>query len=502
MIAETPDLVYDKSQLNGLNKYQKDGVYLIETIHQAYPRLDNKISQEVFEKEKEKLLSDLSLISNDQDFEIRLQRFVALLQDAHSSVAVDYSTPGGGYPIRLFKEKTNWIIANIDQAMDSTLIGSKVVSVNNISMSDIESMAWRLESGENIYWTNLHFSYNLYFPSYWEALGIIKSNDDKLDIVLDKNGVERIISLYPNQKAVPHDVQVNEGDYPFTRKQNNGFYYKTDKEENYAYLQMNTSLDYVSIKSEIGSYTNFFIRPFALSYLKKQKKDAMNFGITLQSLFKEIHEKGIGNLIIDLRYNNGGDERTGKQLVWYLGKDDIKPYTAYIKVSDYFKQTVKLDYKKYNNLYKAKHGKTIPNREVNLNTEVTGQNYFDDITNANSPYLLDTTIPKFKGKVYVLIGNMTFSAAMILATTIKDNGLAVFVGQPTGNQPTCQTYYSNFKLPNTKKIIKLSYVYMERPDPIQNAEKALYPHITVDSSFQDFIDGKDPGFEYILNTIK
>jgi hypothetical protein len=33
----------------------------------------------------------------------------------------------------------------------------------------------------------------------------------------------------------------------------------------FAYLQMNKALDYVSIKSEIGNYTNFITKPIALN---------------------------------------------------------------------------------------------------------------------------------------------------------------------------------------------------------------------------------------------
>ena len=49
LMATTPKLVYDKSQTKGLNNYQKDAIYLTETIKQAYPRLGDKLSAEAFE---------------------------------------------------------------------------------------------------------------------------------------------------------------------------------------------------------------------------------------------------------------------------------------------------------------------------------------------------------------------------------------------------------------------------------------------------------------------
>lgn len=504
LMATTPDLVYDKSQTKGLNNYQKDAIYLIETIKQAYPRLGDKLSAETLEKEKNLLLQDLSRIDNNLDFEIRLQKFIALLKDGHSKVTVDYPTSEPGeYPVAFFKEKDRWVLANINRMVaDSSAIGCQVISVNGIAMEEIEFRAGKLENGENEFWTNLLLSSHQRLPSYWKALEVTAGNDYKLDVVIIKEGEEKLFTVYPDSKARGYQLPFKPGATPFTKQQNEGFYYKTDKEGNYAYLQMNTCLDYVSVKSEIASYTHLFIRPFALAYLKKQKKDARNFGLTLQSLFKEINEKEIDNLIIDLRNNTGGDERTGKQLLWYLdGTEDIKGFTTYINVSDYFRQTVKQDYKKYNRKYREKQGVPMPNREVNLNDEIFGQSYFDDITQKDSPYLLDASIPKFKGKVYVLIGNMTFSAAQMLATTIADNKLSTMIGHPTGNKPTGQTGFSLLKLPHTKNTVTLSYMFMERPDHSKNEERSLFPDIEISSGFQEFINGTDVGFEYIMREI-
>ena len=141
-------------------------------------------------------------------------------------------------------------------------------------------------------------------------------------------------------------------------KQNNGFYDTISKSKNFAYIQMNTSLDYVSIKSEINNYTNFITRPIALSFLKKDTKNARDFGKFLQSFFTRVQKENIENLIIDLSYNAGGDERTGKQLIWYLTENNPKGFTEYINNSEYFKIQIKEDYKKYNELYPVK----IPNR--------------------------------------------------------------------------------------------------------------------------------------------
>ena len=88
-----------------------------------------------------------------------------------------------------------------------------------------------------------------------------------------------------------------------------------------------------------------------------------------------------------------------------------------------------------------------------------------------------------------------------MATTIADNKLATVIGQPTGNKPTTQTVVSNIKLPETKMIVHISNAFIERPDTTKNDEIALYPEIEIYPTFNDFINGKDVQFEYIINTI-
>ena len=220
-------------------------------------------------------------------------------------------------------------------------------------------------------------------------------------------------------------------------------------------------------------------------------------------MFREINNNSIDNLIIDLRNNWGGDSRTGKQLIWYLTDiQEINDFTEYLRVSDYLKQIFKTGYEEINELYQEKYSKPIPDGEINLTKEFFNQSYFYDITEKNSPFFLDNSLPKFNGKIYFLVGIRTFSAGKTLATTIADNKLAILVGKPTGQKPTSQTGSSKFKLPNTKKIMSISVTFMERPNKEKNDEIALFPDIEIYPTFENYLSGVDVQFEYIMNEIK
>jgi len=504
LITKTPKIEYQKpTNFDILNDYQKDAVYLTELIKQTYPRLGAKITTENYLIESENLIKNLSEIQNDLDFEIEIQKFIALLKDGHSYMGINYtSKEKSKFNIYLYKEKKDWVIWNIDKSKDSLFIGSKIITINGKNTNEIKTLINKFECGENEFWKLKNFGWKITYPKYLESVGIINKGEN-LKLTILKNGITKKFEIRKKEKSEFYKTKIKERKFSFTEKQNNGFFYKVNKVKNYAYLQMNTSLDYVSIKSEISNYTNFITKPIALAYLKKDTKNARNFGITLQSLFNEIENNNIENLIIDLRYNTGGDERPGKQLIWYLTDNkNINGFTDYLNISDYFKTQIKTDYKKYNKLYKKKYNKTIPNGEINLTKEFYNQPYFYDITKKGSPFLLDKSIPKFKGKVYVLIGTNTFSAGQVLATTIADNNLATLVGKPTGNKPTGQTGASGFKLPNTKKIIMISYTFMERPNKKKNDEDALYPNVEIHHTYEQIMNGNDKQFEYILNEIK
>jgi hypothetical protein len=504
MTVKTPKIDYKKIDgFKSLSDFHKDAIYTVALIKETYPRLYDKIPD--FDEQSTKFIQKSSQITTEKDFDIVLKKFIAILKDGHSDYSIDYKKYDiTKYGIFLFKEKESWVIGNIDKEIDSTVIGKKIVSINNIPINEIEQKIIAFESGENEYWKYLQFLSNCIFPSYWEAIGVVTPENKKLYFVVEnKEGVSTFTLLDKEKEEIKgYNVKTQKPKFRFTHKQNNGFYDTISKSQNFAYLQMNKALDYVSIKSEIGNYTNFITKPIALRlFISKDVRNA-NFGKFLQSFFKRIEDQKIENVIIDLSYNTGGDERLGKQLIWYLTENKPLGFTEYINNSEYFKTQVKEDYKKYNASYNSKYLADLPKGEVNITEKLFNEPYFENITNENSPFFLDKTIPKFKGKVFLIIGPQTFSAGQVLATTIADNKLATVIGKPLGNKPTTQTGGSAFKLPNTKKIISISYVYMERPNRSKNDEKSLFPDIEIYNTFQDLLGGNNSVMEYILTETK
>jgi hypothetical protein len=173
LITKTPKIEYQKpNNFDKLNNYQKDAVYLTELIKQTYPRLGTKITTKNYLIESNKLIKKLSEIENDLDFEIEIQKFIALLKDGHSYMGINYiGKDKRKFNVYLYKEKKDWVIWNIDKSKDSLFIGSKVVSINGKKPNEIKNLINKFECGENEFWKLKNFGWKITYPKYLEAVG-------------------------------------------------------------------------------------------------------------------------------------------------------------------------------------------------------------------------------------------------------------------------------------------------------------------------------------------
>jgi len=104
----------------------------------------------------------------------------------------------------------------------------------------------------------------------------------------------------------------------------------------------------------------------------------------------------------------------------------------------------------------------------------------------------------FTGNVFILIGNQTFSAGNWIAVVFYDNDPGTVIGEPTGNAPSSLGDRVTFQLPNTRFIPGVSYKYFTRPDPSNDPQDSLYPHVLINRTRHDLINDSDPVVGYII----
>lgn len=159
----------------------------------------------------------------------------------------------------------------------------------------------------------------------------------------------------------------------------------------------------------------------------------------LAEMFREVKEKGIGNVCVDLRTNGGGNSAVADEFIHYLDVDSYRTWGQDWRMGP---------------LLISSEGRTLSN-----------QRYLDLV---------------FGGNVYVLTSTDTFSSAMDFAMLISDNKLGTIVGEAPGNSPESYGEITAFKLKNSGLFMQVSTKKWYRVD--ENSEdKFIEPDIKCDS---------------------
>ncbi|MCR8557521.1 hypothetical protein KXD93_07705 [Mucilaginibacter sp. BJC16-A38] len=153
----------------------------------------------------------------------------------------------------------------------------------------------------------------------------------------------------------------------------------------------------------------------------------------ISAIFEQVNKDNPQYLFIDISKNSGGQSVVGRMLIDGFNN---KPYAGF---SSNFKRS-----QDYINLLKS--------------WKVEADDYYKQAPEGKVfHFSSDTTFPpehndkRFKGKVFIIVGNGTFSSAMMMATWIKDNHLAIIAGEtPMIGHPNGFGELYNTKLPNTK----------------------------------------------------
>ena len=113
-------------------------------------------------------------------------------------------------------------------------------------------------------------------------------------------------------------------------------------------------------------------------------------------------------------------------------------------------------------------------------------------------FWMEKLIQNQLGKLYVLIGRRTFSAAVMFANQLQMQTDAIFVGEATSQGPVFYGQPYLIELPNSKLIIGISSNHTIGGIPFDN-RKSIEPDIKIEYTIEDFLNKKDPIIEKVLN---
>jgi hypothetical protein len=100
-----------------------------------------------------------------------------------------------------------------------------------------------------------------------------------------------------------------------------------------------------------------------------------------------------------------------------------------------------------------------------------------------------------KGRLYVLIGPLTFSAAMNNAAQFQDETNAILVGEAIGEKPNSFQEPRQFRLPNSHLVVRVSTLYYAFR---KKGENAVHPDKEIIRSWADVKAERDPVLDWVL----
>lgn len=230
------------------------------------------------------------------------------------------------------------------------------------------------------------------------------------------------------------------------------------------------------------------IRTFSFSAYKTAQ---ISFPYFLKKTFRELSEKNMPNLIIDLRDNGGGEDLWGKLLFSYLMD---KPY-MYYKFLEVNRNTLSF----LDHTDSPEIGKMLLKR-----TRKNERGTYDLLGHPNLGEQRPLQ-PTFTGKVYVLINGGSFSGSGETTSLMHYHKKATFVGEECG-----AGYYGNtsgimpmLTLPHTKLRIRIPMVrYHMAVSGYKYPDRGIIPEYPFTRTIEDRLMGKDTEMEYVFHLIE
>lgn len=463
------DKVQKTAFLTDLKIYKE----IVETSHTGMYLYTSKSEfDSIFKTFKEQI--ETGKVSTKNDFFLRLATIHTKINCGHSSMYPSqdiFSTIEENqkvfFPLQVKFIKDTLIVASDFNGLQK---GTQIVKINNKTIEQIASDAFKIISSDGY---NTTFKYRQLVEEFALYYFLLYGSQEKYNLE---------IIPYQSKESVQFTV---DGILSNTNENN-----VEKKATDLSYINENTAI--------------LTVNTFSTETRKNQKK----FFKFLHRSFKEIQEKGIDNLILDIRENTGGDDGNDMELASYLINKPFKE-NKYRKLNTnelpLFPEYLDPQWRKMMGVSEKKTSDEIKKRfKKMINSE-----FF--LREDGAYYLKEKKIIKrepnkylFSGKTYILISGKVFSGGALFSALVRDKTNAVFVGEETGGG-----YYRHtgsipliYQLPNSKIPFSIFIVINE-----QDVEQKLFPngrgiipHFEVYPTIKDFVDGHDAVLDFV--TIK
>lgn len=367
-----------------------------------------KVTREQFEAQVKKLHDDIPKLK-DEEIVVGFMKIACLAGDGHTSVRP--SGPLELVPVQLF-QFTEGVFVTAAAPDHADLAGAEILKVGDRPTAEVLAALDPVIHRDNATGPLAMGPFFLMIPKLLYGLGLIPDRDKATYTIRDAKGQQRTVTLtavkfpadVPPQQVMAKWVSARKDaprPEPLTHKNRAAAYW-------FEYLP-----DHKTVFFQFNS-------------VRDDGKESLK--VFTERLFKFIEDNEVDRLVIDLRWNGGGNTFLVRPLVHGLIRCD----------------------------------------KVNQ-----------------------------RGKLFVVIGRNTFSAAQNTTTEIEMNTNALFVGEPSGSSPNFVGETIRVTLPYSKMEGSISDLYWQRSWPM-DYRTWIAPQLYAPPSFALYKENRDPAWEAIL----
>jgi len=222
--------------------------------------------------------------------------------------------------------------------------------------------------------------------------------------------------------------------------------------------------------------------------------------VIYKEAFKQLHQKGIKNLVIDMRHNTGGDIRVASQLLSYLADS---PFSIVKDAKSRIPNPALNHFAKYFDTARTTNfnlGYKPGNKEgawYHIETKPAFGKLYGALPLAKTDH--------FYGKVFVLIDGATFSSGALFTAALKAQCRnARFIGRETAGveEGPNGMVIQKLTLPHTKIVVDFPWMRVVSVAKNPAFGRGMMPDYKVDYQAEDIVNKRDLDLERFLNLIK
>jgi tetratricopeptide (TPR) repeat protein len=364
-----------------------------------------KVSREEFEAYVKKLHDDIPSL-HDPQIEADFRKLCRMMGDGHTRIGPSTAQLSSLFAPVAFYLFTEGLFITSAAPKHRDLVGAQVLRIGDYTIDQVMEALDKVISHDNKMWLKyIGSTASMRNPRLLNGLGLIPE-PDKMEIkIRDEAGKVRQVALNAEVNTAADDWVSVRGNAPapdplYLKHRRTNYWFEYSPEHKMVFFQYNA----------VDNDPNEPLTQFC------------------DRLFKFINENEVERLVIDLRWNSGGNNFLNRPIL---------------------------------------HG-LIRNDKINR-----------------------------RGKLFVIIGRQTFSAAMNAAAEIERHTNAIFVGEPTGSSPNFVGESVSFSLPYSKMQGTISDLYWQS-SVAMDYRTWIAPLLYAPPSFELYRANRDPAMEAIL----